>query len=99
MKLAQIQEARSHHNHPIVAWIKNFVKKSEVGDHSSYRLISKKQAHVAADAITREFGDQITVADWPVTEWNIDIEENKIVHLQVDYKNKTVDVHRMRFNY
>ena len=99
MKLNQIQEARYDSDHPIVAWIKNFVKKSEVGDRSEYRLISQKQAHAAADAITKEFGDQITVPDWPVTEWNIDIEENKVVHLQVDYKNKTVDVHRMRFNY
>ncbi len=99
MKLRQLQEARYDSDHPIITWIKKFVEKSKVGDHHTYRLISVKQGHLAAEAITREFGDQITVKEWPVTEWNIDISDDKVVHLQVDYKNKTVDVSRMRWNY
>ncbi len=98
MKLAQLQEARSHHDHPIVSWIKNFVKRSVVGSRSSYRLISEKQARVAAEAITREFGNQVTVKDWPVTEWNIDISDD-YVHIQVDYKHLVVDLDRLRWNY
>ncbi len=99
MKLEQIQEARHHTDHPIIAWIKKFVETSKVGDYEIHRLESEKHAHEAAGAITREFGDQITVKDWPVTEWNIDISDDKVVHLQVDYKNKEVDVRRLRWNY
>ena len=105
MKLTQLQEARHHTDHPIIAWIKNFVEKSEVeGDsgalHSStYRFLSDKQGHEAADAITREFGKQITVKDWPVTEWNIDRSDDMVVHLQIDYKEKEVLVRRMRWNW
>lgn len=99
MKLVDLQEVRYHQDHPIIAWIKKFVETSKVGDHDTYPLESEKQAVEAAEVITREFGDQITVKDWPVTEWNIDISDNKVVHMQVDYKHQTVDVSRLRFNY
>ncbi len=95
----QLHEARHHTDHPIIAWIKDFVKTSKISDQDSYPLETEKQAVQAAEAITREFGDQITVKDWPVTEWNIDISDDKVVHLQVDYKNKEVDVRRLRWNY
>jgi len=95
MKLSQIQETRYDSDHPIIVWIKEFVRKSMVGDHNAYPLESEKQAVQAAEAITKEFGNQITVPDWPVTEWNIEA-GNKVIHIQVDHKHQTVDVSRYR---
>jgi hypothetical protein len=99
MKLIDLQEAKYHRDHPLIVWIKEFAKTSKVGDRDTYPLESEKQAAQAVELITREFGDRITVPDWPVPEWNFDISGNKVVHLQVDYKNKEVEVHRTLFNF
>ena len=91
MRLTHIQEARYHADHPIVVWIKKFIKGCEVSDRRSYRLISEKHGKDAERAITAEFGDKMSIREWPVPEWSVGIID-KYVHIQIDYKNLEVEV-------
>lgn len=94
-----LKEARYHEDNHVVAWIKEFVKSCEISDRRTYRLISEKHAKYTEEAITREYGDQITVKEWPVTEWNIGHTEDRVIHLQVDFKNLEVEVSCLKWNY